>query len=104
VTVIPGRLKRVAADKTEAAKFKAVRAVADVGALNLAHHIGFAATRRAGAGAPELFQGDVAFLAVAPSQRKFLADDFGAERMKRGRIGHEEKLATVTDRRYIINS
>jgi hypothetical protein len=24
--------------------------------------------------------------------------------MKRDRIGHEEKLATVADRRYIINS
>jgi hypothetical protein len=82
VAVVPGRLKRVPADKTEAAKLKAVRAVADAEALDLAEDIGFAAARRAGAGAPELFQADVAFLAIAPDQRQFVADDFGAERME----------------------
>jgi hypothetical protein len=83
VAVVPSRLERVAADKTEAAEFEAVRAVADVGALNFAHHIGLAAARRARAGAPKLFQRDVAFLPVAPGQREFVADDFGAEGMKR---------------------
>jgi len=104
VPVIPRRLERVTADQTEAAKFKAVRAVADVGPLNLAHHVRLTATRRARAGLPELFQGNVAFLAIAPNQRKFLADDFSAERMERSLVGHEEKLAAAAHCRYNINS
>ena len=62
VAVVPGRLQRVAADETEAAEFEAVRAVADVGTLDFAHHVRLAAARRAGAGAAEFFQRDVAFL------------------------------------------
>ena len=104
MTVVPGRLERVTADETKAAKLEAVRAIADVGALNFAHHVGLASTCGARAGTPELLQCDVTFLAIAPGQREFIADHFGAEGMERGRIGHEEKLATVTDRRYIINS
>jgi hypothetical protein len=104
VAVVPSRLKRIAADEMEVAKFKAVLAITDVGPLNLPHHIGLASARRTGTSATEFFQGDVAFFPVAPDQREFLADDFRAERMERSRIGHEEKLATVTDRRYIINS
>jgi hypothetical protein len=82
MAVVPGRLKRVTADETEAAEFKAVRAVADVGALNYTHHVRLAPARRARAGAPELFQGDVAFLAIAPGQREFLADDFDVKGME----------------------
>ena len=81
-----------------------MRTVADAGALDLAKDIGLAPARRARAGAPEFFQREVAFLAVAPHQREFLADHFGANGLERSCIGHEEKLATVPDRRYNINS
>lgn len=91
VTVVPGGLKRIAADKTEAAKREAAGAVADVGPLDPAEDIGFAAAGCAGAGAAKFFERKVAFAAIAPDQRKFLADDFGAKRLKRS--GHEEKVS-----------
>jgi hypothetical protein len=91
VTVVPCGLKRIAADEAEAADGKAPGAVADVGALDPAEDIGFAAAGRAGAGAAKFFERDITFAAIAPGHGKFMADDFGAKRVKLS--GHEEKVS-----------
>ena len=97
VTVIPGRLERVSADGANAAKLEAVRPVADVRALHLPENVRLASARRARARAPEFFQRNVAFLAIAPGQGKFLADDIDAKGVK----GHlnEELRTKIVERR-----
>jgi hypothetical protein len=82
VAVIPNRLQSVTSDEPKAAQFKALRAVTDVGALHLAKHVRFAAARRAGARTPELFERNIAFRAVVPSQRELVPDQFGAKRLE----------------------
>jgi oxygen-independent coproporphyrinogen-3 oxidase len=71
--------------------------------MHVAQHVGLAAAGCAGAGAAKFFQVDVAFLPIAPSHRKFVADDVDAGGMERV-FGHEEKLATILGTRYNINS
>jgi hypothetical protein len=95
VTIVPGRLPRVATDQTEAPEMEALRTVADVGPMNVAHDVGLAAATRAGAGAAELFQLDVTLLSIAPADGEFTADDIRAEELE----GHEE----ILDRRNMKN-
>ena len=78
MAIVPRGLEGVAADMTKTAQLEAVRAVADKRTLDLAEDIGLAATGRAGAGAAEFFQIDVALLAVAPGDGEFVADDIDA--------------------------
>src|SRR5258708_4020589 len=104
VAIVPSRLQRVSADVAEAAEFETVRTVADERAVHVSQNVGLAAARGARAGAPELFQIDVAFLPVAPGDRQFLTNDFNAGGVEWGRNGHKKKLATVMERRYNINS
>ncbi len=103
MAVIPCGLQRIAADETKVAKLEALGAVANVVPLNVAHDVGLAAAGRAGAMATEHFERKIVLHAIAPDERKFVADDFGAGWFEAGRILHKRKLATVADRRYIIN-
>lgn len=87
--IVPDGLQRVTANEAKAAQLKAVRAIADVGPLDITHDVGFTPAARAGAGAAELFQLEVAFAAIVPREREFMTDHFGAEDLQRGRIGHK---------------
>ncbi len=93
MAVIPHGLQGVATDEAETAEFKTLRTVADVRTLDMAHDIGFSTAGGAGTVAAEEFQWKKVFHPIAPDQREFVADDFGAGGMKLNRIGHEEKVS-----------
>ncbi len=93
MTVVPGGLKGIAANKAETAELKTLRAIIDVGALYMTHDIGLAATCRAGTRPAKFLERVVTLDAIAPDQGEFVTNDLGASGMKSDGFRHEEKVS-----------
>ena len=50
-----------------------------MGPQDISHHIRLAPAGRTGAGTPQFLQREIAFAVIAPDERHFLANDFGAQ-------------------------
>jgi len=74
MSIRPAWLQRIAPNQVESDKLEAFVTVAHARTPNMTEHIGFAATSRARAGAPQQFELQKRFGAVVPGNGQLFAD------------------------------
>jgi hypothetical protein len=83
MAIAPDGLPRVTADKLMAANLKAGGRVRDLGLVDMAEHVGLAATRGTGTEAAQRLKPQISFLAITPRDGEFVADDLEIYRGQR---------------------